>query len=97
MKPPFARFAYIAALLVVSVYAFVTLRGPRGVPAVIQKQTLIQEMEKRNQKLHEEIERKKEHIRRITDNPAEQELEIQNRLKLVHPNDKVYIIGQPAK
>jgi cell division protein FtsB len=54
-------------------------------------------MEKRNAGLALEIERKREHIRRLTDNPAEQELEIRERLKLVHPNEKVYIIGDPAK
>lgn len=93
MKPSLARFAYFAALVVVAVYAFVTLRGPQGVPSVIAKQRMIQQMEKSNQDLHDEIERKKEHIKRLTSNPAEQELEIRERLKLVHPNDKVYIIG----
>lgn len=97
MKAPLFRFAYLTAVLMVAVYAYVTLHGPQGVPAVVQKQRLIQQMEKSNQALHEEIERKKEHIRRLAENPAEQELEIQNRLKLVHPNDKVYITGQPAK
>jgi len=97
MKPPLTRFAYVAALLVAAVYALVTLRGPQGIPAVIQKQHQIEQMEKSNLVLNQEIERKKDHIRRLTDNPAEQELEIRERLKLVHPNDKVYIIGQPTR
>lgn len=94
MKPPFYRFAYIATLLVVAVYAFVTLRGPQGVPSVIAKQHEIQDLENKNQLLHDEIERKKDHIRRLSEDPAQQELEIRERLKLVDPKDKVYIIGR---
>ena len=95
MKSPLARFAYVTAFLVMAVYAFVTLRGPQGIPAVVQKRQLVEQMEQRNQALNQEIERKKAHIRRLGNDPAEQELEIRERYKLVHPNDKVYIIGQP--
>ena len=78
-------------------YAFFTLRGPRGIPGLIEKQRQIQETEKRNAALTREIERKREHIKRLTDNPAEQELEIRQRLKLVHPGEKIYIVGEPER
>src|SRR4051812_4775577 len=97
MKAPLSGIAYVMAFLLVSSYAFVTLRGPKGLHAIAEKREQIREMEKRNAGLALEIERKREHIRRLTDDPAEQELEIRERLKLVHPNEKVYIIGDPAK
>jgi cell division protein FtsB len=97
MKASLARFAYMVAVLLAGSYALVTLRGPKGLPALYEKRTQIHEMEKRNQTLTREIERKREHIRRLADNPAEQELEIRERLKLVRPNEKVYIIGDPGK
>jgi len=97
MKGTLAKFAYVVAFLAVVSYAFVTLRGPHGISALVEKRHQIQDMEERNQRLHSEIERKREHIRRLTDNPTEQELEIRERLKLVNPKDKVYIIGAPAK
>ena len=97
MKASLPRFAYAIALLLVSSYGFVALRGPKGLNAVADKRAQIRELEKRNEELVREIERKREHIRRLNDNPAEQELEIRERLKLVHPNEKVYIIGAPAK
>lgn len=93
MKVSFAASAYLIVFLGVSGYAFVTLHGPKGVHALSEKQAQIREMEKRNAELDKEIERKREHIRRLEDNPAEQELEIRERLKLVHPNEKVFIIG----
>src|ERR1044071_9776767 len=97
MKASLSRFAYLIAILLVASYALVTLRGPKGLHALSEKRAEIREMEKSNALLAREIERKREHIRRLSDNPAEQEQEIRERLKLVHPNEKVYITGSSAK
>jgi cell division protein FtsB len=97
MKASFTRIAYMIAFLAVVGYAVATLRGPRGLHALFVKESQIKEMEDRNTALAREIERRREHIKRLTDNPAEQELEIRDRLKLVNPTDKVYITGDPAK
>jgi cell division protein FtsB len=97
MKASITRIAYMIAFLAVVGYAVATLRGPRGVHALFVKQAEIQELENRNATLAREIERKREHIQRLSDNPAEQELEIRERLKLVNPTDRVYITGDPAK
>jgi len=97
MKASRPLFAYVIAVLLVSSYAFISLRGPKGLQAIEDKRTQIRELEKRNAAIALEIERKREHIRRLMNNPAEQELEIRERLKLVRPNEKVYIIGEPAK
>ena len=86
-----ARYAYILAFLVVASYAIFTLRGPTGVPGLLEKRRQIELLEKRNAALAQENEHKREHIERLTNNPAEQELEIRQRLKLVHPDEKVYI------
>jgi cell division protein FtsB len=92
MKAPLARLAYAIAVLLVAGYAVITLRGPRGITAWLDKQQQIHALERRNAGLAQEIERKREHIQRLSGNPAEQELEIRERLKLVHPKDKVFII-----
>jgi cell division protein FtsB len=97
MKAPLSRLVYIMAFLTVTSYAFFTLRGPKGIPGLLERQRQIQEMEKRNTALAREIEQKREHINRLTDNPAEQEMEIRQRLKLVHPGEKIYIVGEPEK
>jgi cell division protein FtsB len=96
MKARFSRYAYAVALVLIATYAYLTLHGPNGLGALSQKRTQIRQFEKRNASLAQEIERKREHIRRLAENPAEQELEIRERLKLVHPNEKVYITGEPA-
>jgi len=97
MKAPLARFACVIVFLMAVGYAFFTLRGPKGIPALLEKQRQIQEIEKRNAGLARENERKREHIKRLSDDPAEQELEIRQRLKLAHPGEKIYIVGEREK
>ena len=97
MKAPLARLAYSVAVLLVAGYAVITLSGPRGIAAFLDKQHQIRELEDRNARLAKEIERKREHINRLRGNPADQELEIRERLKLVHPKDKVFIIEPHGK
>jgi len=93
MKAPLTRFAYVMIFLVAVSYAFFAF--PKGVHAWQEKQRQVQEMEKHNAKLAREVERQKEHINRLNSNPSEQELEIRKRLKLLHPNEKLYIMGDP--
>jgi cell division protein FtsB len=95
MKAPLTRFAYAIVFLVVVSYAFFAY--PKGMHAWEDKQRQIQEMEKRNAGLAQEVERKNEHVNRLRDNPAEQELEIRKRLKLLRPDEKSYIVGEDGK
>jgi cell division protein FtsB len=97
MKASLARSAYVVALVLVVGYALITLRGPHGISALMDKQQQVHQLEKRNGALAQEIERKKERIKRLEDSASDQELEIRERLKLVHPDEKVYILGDPAK
>jgi cell division protein FtsB len=63
----------------------------------MEKERLIQEMQKKNTIDAQKIERIKEHIKRLDGNPEEQEREIRERLKLVHPDERVFIPGEPGK
>lgn len=93
MKNSLKRLGYATAFLIVTGYAVVTLRGPKGIPALMAKRQQIEQLEKRNAMLAQQNERLREHIQRLTDNPAQQELEIRQRLKLVRPGEKVYLFN----
>jgi cell division protein FtsB len=95
MKAPLTRFTYVLVFLTAVTYAFFSF--PKGMHAWQDKQRQVQEMEKRNANLAKEVERQKEHISRLNNNPAEQELEIRKRLKMLHPDEKLYIMGDPAE
>ena len=91
-----ARLGFALVVVVAAGYAFMTLRGPQGVPALIQKQKEIRALEKQNAELGREIELRRDRIERLRADESEQELEIRQRLKLVRPGEKVFILQDSA-
>jgi len=96
MRSSVAKLGYAVAVLVAASYALVTLRGPQGVPALIEKQNQIRALERQNADLAREIEFQRERIQRLQKDESEQELEIRQRLKLVRPGEKVFILQEPV-
>lgn len=92
MKLSFAKIAGGAALLLFAGYALVALQGPQGIPGLVEKRRQIQEFEKRNADLARKIEAERARIGRLSDSKSDQELEIRQRLKLVKPDEKVFIL-----
>jgi cell division protein FtsB len=93
MKSSFTRFAGAAAVLLLAGYAFVALQGPQGIPGLMEKRRLIREYEKKNADKAREIEEQRARIGRFSDSsPSGQELQIRQRLKLVKPGEKVFIL-----
>ena len=92
MKESFTRFAGAAALLLLAGYAFIALRGPQGVPGLMEKRRLIREYEKTNADMVRKIEEQRARIGRFSASPDQ---EIRQRLKLVKPDEKVFILQDP--
>jgi len=97
MKISVVKTAYALIVLCGIVYAFVTLRGPDGVPALLDKRRQVHEYEITNEQMHREIEQKQERILRLQNDPREQEIEIRQRLKFAGPGEKVFIIDDKKK
>ncbi len=97
MKAPLVRTAYVVAIAVVAGFAFISLAGPRGIPSLLEKNRQIQTLEKRNEELGKDIERARDRIRRMESDPDEQERVIKERLKLVGPGEKVYVLPETPK
>jgi cell division protein FtsB len=96
MKAPLTRFAYVVAALVVASYAFMTLRGPGGIAAYLDKEREIKSLEKRNGDLNKDIERAAERINRLKKDPEARERAARERLSVVDKRDKVYVTGDAA-
>jgi len=79
------------------VYAFAELRGPNGIPGLLDKRRQVREYEMSNEQLQREIEQKQERIQRLQNDPRAQEIEIRQRLKLAGPGEKIYIIDDKKK
>jgi cell division protein FtsB len=93
MKAPLTRIALLFVFLGAVSYAF--LAFPRGMRSWRERQHTIEDKEKSNTILVQQVERQKERIRRLANDPVEQELEIRRRLKLARPDEKVFITGEP--
>jgi len=90
--------AFIAAFLLLGAYGVVALRGPQGIPALLEKQQQIRRLQETNTDLQREIQRKKERIERLKHSPSEQQMEIRKQLKLLRPNETEFVLPEtPAK
>lgn len=91
------KFAYAAAVLVIAAYGFKEYRVTSA--SSDSRQQEIQALSSENVKLREEIDHKQQRIDKLTNDPAAQELEIRKRLKLVKPNETMYLLpdGGEAK
>lgn len=97
MKISAVKAVYALIVLCGIAYAFVELRGPEGIPGLLEKRRQVQEYESVNEQLHREIAQKQQRIQRLQTDPQEQEIEIRRRLKLAAPGETVYIIDDGKK
>ncbi len=96
MRSSLTKFAGLLVVLLIAGYAFFALQGPGGIPGLSEKRRLIREYEKKNSELARQIEEERARISRFNDGKADQELKIRQRLKLVKPDEKVFILQDPA-
>ncbi len=92
MRFSLSRVLYALLGLFAVGYAAFVIRGPHGIPALAEKMRQVKELEQKNAELSRENQARKERIERLTANPAEQELEIRRKLKLVRPGEKVFVL-----
>jgi cell division protein FtsB len=97
MKISLVKTVYALIVLCGIVYAFAELRGPNGIPGLLDKRRQVREYEVSNEQLQREIEQKQERIQRLQNDPRAQEIEIRQRLKLAGPGEKIYIIDDKKK
>ena len=97
MRSPIAKFLCTLAALLIAGYAVLSLSGPQGISGLIEKRKQVSDLEKRNAALAREIEQKRARITRLRDSETDQELEIRQRLKLVKPDEKVFMLQDQEK
>ena len=85
------------ALLLAGCYLFFSVRGPSGVPVILEKRRQIRELQEQNADLQREIQEKKERIRRLSDSSSDQELLIREQLKLLKKDETTFVIQDQRK
>ncbi|MGH9612828.1 MAG: FtsB family cell division protein [Bryobacteraceae bacterium] len=97
MHTAFRRLTYVIVVALVGTYAYVALRGPQGIPSLVQKRHEIHQLQEENANLLKEIEAKKQRIQDMKSNQAQQALEIRKQLHLVHPGEVTLMLPDAAK
>jgi cell division protein FtsB len=91
------RVAVLIVFVLVGVYGYLSLRGPQGVPALMDKWREIRRLEEDNASLQRENDYRRERIKKLQDSPSEQELEIRKQLKLLRPGETSFILPEQPK
>ena len=97
IKTVLARIAGAVVLILAGLYVVQTLRGPHGVPEVVDKRRQIQQLREQNANLARENEQKRQRIIKLREDRSEQELEIRRRLKLLKQKETTFIIQDSEK
>jgi cell division protein FtsB len=97
MKSLLSRSGFVVLFAIIGALAAVVLRGPNGIPALVEKRKEIQTLQEMNASLAADNERKRTRIERLKHSRAEQELEIRERLKLLRPGETQLILPEQPK
>jgi cell division protein FtsB len=91
------RAAVLIVFVLVGVYGYMSLRGPQGIPALMDKWREIRKLEEDNASLQRENDYRRDRIKKLQESPSEQELEIRKQLKLLRPGETSFILpDQPT-
>ena len=85
------------AILALAGYGWMFLRGPQGIEALLAKHREIRQLEEQNAATARENERRREHIRRLTESQSEQDMEIRRQLKLLRKGETTFILPETPK
>jgi cell division protein FtsB len=91
------RTAVLIVFVLIGVYGYMSLRGPQGVPALMDKWREIRRLEEENASLQRENDYRRDRIKKLQDSPSEQELEIRKQLKLLRPGETSFILPDQPK
>ena len=91
------RAGFVGAVGLLAGYGWIALRGPQGIPALLEKHREIRQLEEQNAATARENERRREHIQRLKDSSSEQDMEIRRQLKLVRPGETTFILPESPK
>ena len=87
----------VLVVALAAVFVVTTLRGPQGIPALLDKRREIRELQEKNANLMQEIQMKRDRLKRLQESQAEQEQEIRKRLKLLRPGETSFILPEAGK
>jgi cell division protein FtsB len=97
MNSSLRRVLILTGFALIGAYGLRELRGPGGLPELRQKWDEIRHFEEENANLQRENQYRRDRIKKLQGNQAEQELEIRKELKLLRPGETSFILPEQDK
>jgi cell division protein FtsB len=91
------RVAFSVGVVLIAIYGYFTLSGPRGIPGVMDKRHEIRQLQEKNADLAREIAIKRERIRKLTLSESEQGLQIRRDTQKVQEGDTEFMLPNHPK
>ena len=97
MRLAWRPLTYVMGFAILGAYAYYTLRGPQGIPALLEKRREVRALQEQNADLQREIQYRREYVERLSRSPAEQEKQVREKLKLLRPGETQFILPEEPK
>lgn len=97
MKSLLTRLGSVGTVVAIFVLVIFVLRGPQSMPALNGKRREIRDLQESNANLEREIQIKKQRLERLRHSQIEQDLEIRERLKLMKPGEKQFVLPDAGR
>lgn len=86
------QLGYIAAVALACFYAFVVLRGPNGIPAMIERNHQVETLQREIRELDTRIQDKKNFLEEVRKNPEIRDREIRRQTNKVKPGETIIFL-----
>jgi len=97
LNPIIRRVVFLLAFALLASYGYIALRGPQGLTVLQEKRREIRKLEEENADLERENQYRRDRIKKLEENPAQQELEVRKSLKLLRPGETSFILPEHPK
>ena len=91
------QIGYVAAVAIACFYAFVVLRGPNGIPAMLERTHQVQKLEQEIKDLDSKISDKQVFLNEVRKNPEVREREIRRQLNKVKPGETIIYLEEKTE
>lgn len=89
------QLGVVAAIVIGGVYAFMALRGPNGIPHILEKRDELRKMQMENEKLRQEIKRREEYLQKLSESPELRDKEIRERTNKQKADETTIYLADP--
>jgi len=93
----FRRITIAIVFVLASAYGYVVLRGPQGIPALMEKHREIRQLEEGNAALRQDLAAREARNKKLRESTEIQEQEIRKRLHLLRPGETQFVLPEPGK